>query len=433
MRTIDLFAGGGGMTEGFKQAGFNSVYCNEFEKNAAETCTANHPLAIVSDKNILDIDIKDLRSSLKISKGDLDCLIGGPPCQGFSTYGKRNSKDPRNQLYLNYINFLDEFRPKTFVIENVMGLLSMSEGAVLEDICGRISKLGYSYKVNILNAVEFGVPQRRKRIFIVGGADGQSIQPPTTTHTAPDGLFQKTLGFDDRRPYVTTREAISDLSHIKPLTPKRTQDVISYGNVTAESDYQRIMRSNSSGLSHHSTKQMLGIRRLRLALINPGEYGTEIIKRAESEGLPYSVIEEILNGSEGIRDHIGIRKQDIEKENKLKALLNAGNQSIEDILKSIDSGGFKNKYRRLHWNNPSHTLVAHMSRDCSDFIHPDQDRFISVRESARLQSFSDNYIFSGSQFQQFLQIGNAVPPLLAKAVALSIAKELGIKNCGGLA
>lgn len=422
MKSIDLFAGGAGMTEGFKHAGFKSIFCNEFEKNAVKTCALNHPEALISDKSILDIDAGELRQHLKLKKGELDTLIGGPPCQGFSTYGKRDENDPRNQLYLSYIKFLEEFRPKTFVIENVSGLLSMSKGAVLDDICTRLSSLGYEFEVNILNAADFGVPQNRKRVFIVGASDGQKIEKPIATHCNMTLTNQTTL-IDALLPHETVQSAISDLKSIKALIPKETQQFVEY-SIEAQSEFQRIMRGSNSKVAHHSSKQMLGIRRLRLALLNPGEYGTEIIKRAENQGLPYDVIDEVLNGGDGIRDSKGCRKEDVEKENRLRELLHEGHHSIKDILNSIESGGFKNKYRRLQWDKPSHTLVAHMSRDCSDFVHPSLDRFISVREAARLQSFSDSYNFVGSQFQQFLQIGNAVPPILAKAVATPLINLL---------
>jgi DNA (cytosine-5)-methyltransferase 1 len=422
VNSIDLFAGGAGMTEGFKRAGFTSIYCNENEKNAVKTCKSNHPNVVVSPESILDLDAGEVRTSLKLKRGELGTLIGGPPCQGFSTYGKRNEDDPRNKLYLNYIEFLKEFRPKTFVIENVAGLLSMSKGAVLDDICSRISSLGYDFDIHLLNAVDFGVPQNRKRVFIMGAIDGQKLSSPKATHGEVKGS-QHSL-FSDLLPYENVRSAISDLQNSSVFPPKSTGEYIDY-QTEALSTYQHAMRGSETTVSHHSSKQMMGIRRLRLALLSPGEYGSEIVTKAQTQGLPFDVIDSILNGGGGIMAQHGCRKQDIEKENRLRQLLYEGSHSIKEIFEVIGAGGFKNKYRRLHWDKPSHTLVAHMSRDCSDFVHPSKDRFISVREAARLQSFPDHYQFEGSQFQQFLQIGNAVPPLLAEAVAKPIAELLG--------
>jgi DNA (cytosine-5)-methyltransferase 1 len=180
------------------------------------------------------------------------------------------------------------------------------------------------------------------------------------------------------------------------------------------------MRGNQAELTHHSSKQMLGIRRLRLALMHPGDYGTRIEERLSTNGLPEDVIDRLLGGEEGLRDLNQCRTQDREKELALREMLHSGHTSVEKIMQFIDSQGFANKYRRLRWDEPSHTLVAHMARDCSDFVHPQIDRFISVREAARLQSFPDSYYFEDSQFCQLRQIGNAVPPLLAKAVAGSV-------------
>ena len=162
---------------------------------------------------------------------------------------------------------------------------------------------------------------------------------------------------------------------------------------------------------------------MRLALLRAGDYGRELRDRIEGDGLPYELIDQLLNGSNQ-RTSEGCRRQDIEKENKLREMLHEGHHSVAQVLAFLDPGGFANKYRRLHWDEPSHTLVAHMARDCSDFVHPELNRFISVREAARLQSFPDAFTFPGSQFQQFKQIGNAVPPLLGRAVGDSILTVL---------
>jgi DNA (cytosine-5)-methyltransferase 1 len=131
-----------------------------------------------------------------------------------------------------------------------------------------------------------------------------------------------------------------------------------------------------------------------------------------------------LSGDSDLRSFDDCRMEDREKEMELRAILEKGSIQLEELFSKIDSGGFANKYRRLDWDRPSHTLVAHMARDCSDFVHPEVDRFISVREAARLQSFPDSYVFSGSQFRQFRQIGNAVPPKLARAIAKSVKESI---------
>lgn len=420
--SVDLFCGAGGLTEGFRQQGFDALFANDHEKPALETFRLNHPEPISSDCDIEKLDAKRIRKDLDMEKGDLDVLLGGPPCQGFSTYGKRSPCDARNQLYLHYIRFLDEFRPKTFVIENVVGILSIEKGKVLEDLLSRTKRLGYSVRYAILDSVNFGVPQYRKRVIILGAAGQEAPSYPEPTHFEQKSGATLLFPCEVMRNAITVREAISDLPVIA-LPPKRTQESVPYPTDVTLSEFQQRMRGSSVSISHHSAKQMLGIRRLRLALMRPGDYGTKIRSRIREDGLSPELIEELLSGG-GLRDLNKCRTEDREKEQELRRILQEGRIEIDDVLNRLDSGGFSNKYRRLKWEKPSHTLVAHMARDCSDFVHPEIDRFVTVREAARLQSFPDTYRFVGSQFQQFRQIGNAVPPMLAQAVARSIREYL---------
>ena len=302
----------------------------------------------------------------------------------------------------------------------------MSGGQVLEAIVTDIESLGYKASVYVLNAVDFGVPQKRKRVFIMGGDCGKQIDAPLPTHF--DTLHQSSqldaLSDHPKNKWLTVKDAISDLAEIEPLLPKDTHVDLNYLSDINYSPYQQRMKLDSDVISHHSVKQMLGIRRLRLAMMHPGDYGKNISNRIADKGLPYELIDKLLSGSAGIRDYKGCRKQDVEKELKLREMLHQGGRNIDEIMNTLGAGGFANKYRRLDWHAPSHTLVAHMARDCSDFVHPEQDRFISVREAARLQSFQDSYRFHGSQFQQFKQIGNAVPPELGSAIARQIKNAL---------
>lgn len=421
--TIDLFAGAGGMSEGFREAGFHTIFANDVEEPATKTFARNHPGSQVVAGDIRDIDATKLLTDLDMKPGDLDVLAGGPPCQGFSTYGQRSEGDLRNQLYVDYLRFLDVFRPKTFVIENVVGMLSMSGGAVIDDIRQRLHTLGYGSDVWTLDASLYGVPQKRKRVFITGTQDGGLLDAPMATHGMRK-LSQGVLEFSSLplSEFVSVRDAISDLPSIA-LKPKEAHKVLAY-QWGPKSEYQRVMRGEETKLTHHSAKQMLGIRRLRLALMRQGDWGTNIEERLKKDGLPDELIDSLLGGGEALRDLKGVREQDRKKELALREKLSSGHTTIEELMEFMDSQGFANKYRRLSWSGLSHTLVAHMARDCSDFVHPQVDRFISVREAARLQSFPDSYYFEGSQFMQLRHIGNAVPPTLAAAVAGSVRKAL---------
>ncbi len=424
------------MTQGFKTKGFKPLFANDHEKPALATFSHNHPEAITSSDPVERLNSAEVRERLKLKKGDLDVLLGGPPCQGFSTYGKRDPKDDRNRLYKRFLEFIEEFRPKVFVMENVVGILSQDRGSVIDDIVTRAERLGYGVSVVTLDAVAFGVPQFRKRVFILGGANQQKLHQPLPTHATPfskkskptqtsyqTSLFQH-HAYCVLKPAITVSEAITDLPR-EVLPPSLTHKEMPYPPWHCLTLYQNELRLGAEVILHHSAKRMLGIRRLRLALMHPGDYGTKIRSRLIQGGLPNELIEELLCGGSSFRDLGECRREDRAKEEDLRRILQQGHLDIEEVLQSLDSGGFANKYRRLEWNEPSHTLVAHMARDCSDFIHPEVDRFISVREAARLQSFPDSYYFHGSQFQQFRQIGNAVPPKLAQAIAGEVARFLG--------
>lgn len=415
------------MSEGLRMAGFECLWANELDRHAAQTFSENFPAAIVSTDDIREINPAAVRQLLGLDAGELDLVAGGPPCQGFSTYGQRDVFDPRNQLYRNFFGFVGEFRPKCFVMENVAGLLSMSDGAVIEDILRSAAALGYHAKVHSVQAEHYGVPQRRRRVFVIGSWAGSAPAfIPAEFGDIQDGVgnVADLFGEDNSRARVrTVKDAISDLALREPFLPADANKHTSYP-CAPQSEYQKLMRAGSSNLHNHSAKRMLGVRRLRLALLRPGDYGDQLRNRISGDGLPFSAIDEILSGHSGARDLAGCRKQDIEKELQLRAMLHEGHHTIDEIMNYIDHGGFKNKYRRLSWGEPSHTLVAHMARDCSDFVHPEIDRFISVREAARLQSFPDCFKLPGSQFQQFKQLGNAVPPLLARAVGETVSLHI---------
>jgi DNA (cytosine-5)-methyltransferase 1 len=412
---IDLFSGAGGLSFGFGQVGFHTIYATDIDADSCKSFKLNHPDSIVECTDILTITPQKLLDRLEIKHGQLDVLVGGPPCQGFSTYGERNPNDSRNKLYKNYLNFLGAFYPKVFIIENVVGILSMCGGAIINDILKSTRSLGYEVDLKTLNLSEYGIPQIRKRVFIIGSRLDKKVHFPIPTN----GEARNNDLFNVIEPILTVRDAISDLPEFV-FNPPEIEKEIEYTQRPSNS-YQEFMRGNLELVPTHSAKRMMGLRRLRLLLMKPGDYGNELRARIAGEGLPDNFLEQFLSFS--LEDAFeGCRNQDKVKTEELIALLKKGHHDLEEILLFIDSGGFANKYRRLKWDEPSHTLVAHMARDCSDFVHPEYDRFISVREAARLQSFPDWYKLYGSQFSQLKQIGNAVPPLMSLALAKSIIK-----------
>ena len=403
-------------------AGFHPLFAVDHEKPALATYAANHPGTITTPDEIQDLDPFEIMRTLKLGPGELDVLVGGPPCQGFSTYGKRDPGDLRNQLYQHYLRFVEAFRPRRLVIENVSGILSMMGGAIVEDICARASGVAERLEIYTLDASDYGVPQRRTRVFFLASSEGEAPGPPERTNSTSSAAQAELFG-DALPPAITVGEAISDLP-AAALPPARTHETMAYASAP-QSQYQTWVRGSEREVSAHSAKQMMAVRRLRLALLRPGDYGSVLRRRIREDGLPREVIAELLgDGSSSMRDVSQCRTVDRAADQQLRDLLARGHLDIDEVLAAVDSGGFANKYRRLRSDSPSHTLVAHMARDCSDFVHPELDRFISVREAARLQSFPDSFQFQGSQFQQLRQIGNAVPPLLGRSIALSVRKSL---------
>lgn len=419
---VDLFAGVGGLSHGFRSLGWQFIYANEFNEFAAKTYKHNHPDTVVDTRDIRHLEPESLAAEFGLDFSNVNLLIGGPPCQGFSTYGKRDPNDDRNQLYNNFIRFAQVLRPEVIIIENVEGLLTMSDGLVLADILEKCRAIGYDMVVWRLDAADYGVPQYRKRVFLVGTSTGKKIEAPTKTHASIEHIGSEGLFPSYLKPHVTVADAISDLP-AHALAPKETNLSVDYESAP-KTEYQNSMRSPGlARVAHHSAKQMMLVRKVRLFLLSPGEYGRVL---GALDNLDGAEMRRLLDYGQYGADLSGVRKMDLKIEKEIRDILQADQVPVEALKKYISAGGFANKYRRLHWHRPSHTLVAHMSRDCSDFIHPEITRFISVREAARLQSFPDNFEFPVSQFQQLLQIGNAVAPLVSKAIALTVHAALGL-------
>src|ERR1017187_6906112 len=225
LSTIDLFCGAGGITEGFREAGYKCLYANDCMPEAIETFLFNHSEAWAEAEDIEEVDPAQVRKQLGLKKGALDALVGGPPCQGFSINApERFLTDPRNKLFKDYVRFLEEFEPKAFLFENVPGLLSLGDGKVLYRILREFVRLNYHVSVKILLAAHYGVPQERWRLILLGSKSGE-IAPPEPTHYAVrranfrggGGVltFQLTESDKDRHlPAVPVGEDIGDLPRL---------------------------------------------------------------------------------------------------------------------------------------------------------------------------------------------------------------------------
>jgi DNA (cytosine-5)-methyltransferase 1 len=356
---IDLFAGGGGLSLGFEKAGFRIVQAIESDSKAAATYLHNNPHTDLIKGDIMRVDPRLSLQRLGLRPGDLTVLVGGIPCQGFSESNRRtrNSENPKNHLYKRFLRFLDVMRPAWFVIENVAGLRTMANGIILNRIIGGASALGYDVDWRELNAADFGVPQVRRRIFVIGNNLGLPIPFPEATH----GMH--------RTPYITVRQAVSDLPRLKNGAEVDRKPYIKTGR--GLTNYQRLMRKAMNG-----TGQVQGNLVTKSADVVIRRY-RHIGVGNNWEAIPLDLMQ---NYSDPSRCHTGI-------------------------------------YHRLQWEAPS-KVIGNFRKNM--LIHPQQHRGLSVREAARLQSFPDDYEFLDSIGFQQQQVADAVPPLLAEAVARSI-------------
>ena len=371
MKVIDLFSGCGGMSLGFKLAGATSVVANEVDEWAGDTYEKNHPKT-----KLLRGDIRDIKDWSAIIpptfRGQIDGVIGGPPCQGFSLSGNRDAHDPRNSLFMDFLRCVTHFRPKFFVMENVKGLLSMKtadRSPVIEIILDEFSKAGYKTSYSILNSAWFGAPQLRERVFIIGVAENF---PFNESLVFPQPEIQP----DD---YVTVDMAVSDLPLIESGEGEEQQTY----RTPPQNDYQAWARKNSTSVFNHVAMRHTGRLIERFKVIKAGQ--------------------SVAHVSE---EHSAMKRGD----------------------PKIKSGKvFGQNNMRVFPDFPAPTVAASFQ---SNFIHPHLNRNFTAREGARLQSFPDDYIFMGKRttmsweksLSQYQQIGNAVPPLLAKAIAENLIR-----------
>lgn len=369
MNIIDLFAGAGGFSRGFELAGFHVDLAMEIDEAASETYKFNHP-----QTKLITTDISHFYEFDKLDVDFIDGVIGGPPCQGFSLSGKRDPKDPRNSLFVDFVRFVKYFRPNFFVMENVPGLLSMKtrDNVFVKDIIlDEFEKIDYNVSYRILNAAEFGVPQLRKRVFFFG--------VPKSSNLSPDKLIP--LPELKSRFFISIEDALSDLPIIESGEKYENKPYLT----EPKNDYQKFMRLKSDAVFNHTAMKHTNRLLERFKIINNGQ---------SLKDVPLEHMQRKRGDSNNISGKI-----------------------------------YSQNNMRPYYDKPSPTIAASFQ---SNYIHPTLNRNFTAREAARLQSFSDDYIFMGKRttmsweknLSQYQQIGNAVPPLLSKAIAKQIITVL---------
>ena len=284
---IDLFCGAGGLSEGFRQAGFRVLAGNDFNETAGETYAATHLDAKFLPGPIQDVTASRLLQASGLSKGELDCLIGGPPCQAFSVYNhQRGMHDDRSQLFREYLRLVAGLSPKWIVMENVTGILSVGAGEAVDAIKSGLLGLGYSVEMKVLKAEEYGVPQERRRVVFLGTRTGLPILWPEPTHGK------------DKPPFVTIRDAIGDLPALKNGEAKGS---VAYSKAPG-CDYQREMRTRSSLVHNHSAPKLSGINLQRMKHIPPGGSWRDI---------PLDLLPEGMKEGKALRSHETLRTHEM--------------------------------------------------------------------------------------------------------------------------
>lgn len=383
LSSIDLFCGAGGITQGFKHAGYTCLYANDFMPDAIETFRHNHPATLAECKSIEEVNATTLRKKLGLHKGDLDVLVGGPPCQGFSINApSRFLNDPRNSLFKHYARFVEEFSPKAFVFENVPGLLSMADGAIFRNSLQVFNELGYHLSVKILFGPHYGIPQERWRLILLG-SQYVEMTHPVPTHFAKGranfrggGTLTIPLDSSDEKrllPAVNVSDAIRDLPR---LGMGEGAEEVGY---TADSTSAYALRlRNPDGITFNHFAARLSKQNVeRMRHVPPGGSWRDIPHELLPRGMQQA------------------RKLDHTK-----------------------------RYGRLSFEGLSGTVLTKCDPHWGTVFLPDQERTLSVREAARLQSFPDQYRFLGSRVSQYVQVGNAVPVLMASAIANAVRDHL---------
>ncbi len=366
MNVIDLFAGCGGLSLGFIKDGYSVNKAVEFDSSIANTYKMNHP-----EIDVIVDDIRNIDHSGVFKKGDADVIIGGPPCQGFSMAGARIRHgfidDPRNYLFKHYFNVVKTVRPKVFVMENVKGMLTMQGGKIFEEIIKIFSDPemleGEPYNIHyrVVKAVEFGVPQKRERLIILG---------TTIKDFDFDSMWNKTIEMiKEEQPHyfdaVTVQEAIGNLG-------KATQDGM-ISNPTPETDYEKYLSCDAEMLQNHTQTKHSDVAVDRMKRVNNGENFT----------------------------------------------------ALEEQINSVHSGS----YGRLCWDEQAPTITTRFDTPAGGrFIHPEDDRTLTPREAARIQSFPDDFVFYGNKTSICKQIGNAVPPKVSYFLARLVDNIIGTEE-----
>lgn len=371
LKMIDLFCGAGGLSLGFTQEGFVTSLANDIQECCVDTYAHNHP-ETPRDHIILG-DIQEVKENVEnlLRYKNVDIVVGGPPCQGFSEANRqRLIDDPRNHLYKNFVEIVGKVKPNFFVMENVKGMLKV-KGQVIEDF----RKIGYETTAHVLNARDYGVPQNRERLIYIGNCVGVDNEV----------IFSEIIQSSQKIANHTLDDALYGLRPLKALRVRNAT------NLDTEESGAKIERTRFNAVNEY------------INLINQGR-ACHIVCNHKAR---YN------------------NDRDIEIFGRLNPGDKSDDPKIADIMPYKSRNNiFKDKYFKLEPDKVCKTITAHMKFDCNMYIHPYQARGLTPREAARVQSYPDDYFFRGAYTKTYMQIGNSVPPLLGRAIAKVIKKYM---------
>lgn len=372
LKAVDLFCGCGGISVGLKKSGFEVIAGIDIEKKYLASFKHNFPNAKALNTDITTVSPTEFMLAVGIASGELDLLVGGPPCQGFSKNVPRKNRyleDPKNLLVKSFLDYCEVLQPKMILIENVAEMKNGFEEAYSQEIINRLQEEGYTVTTAVLNSADYGIPQRRRRAFFMANRYGIQFSPPRPTHAPIEKSINRTIDLFAQPTHVTVWEAIGDLPNVEhgqgvELTCYRSKP---------HNEYQALMRKNKQEVKNHIARKLTDKQYERLASISPGQ------------------------GHKDLPIHLQTK------------------------------GGYSGAYGRLTKDMIAPTITRWVFHPGSGrWGHPEDIRTITIREVARIQSFPDDFDFVGSYNDQAGQLGNAVPPLLAQAIVQNMKNQLPV-------
>lgn len=370
-KAIDLFCGCGGISEGLRMAGFDVIAGLDVDRKYIATFQHNFPDALSITESITEITPQELAERVKIEPGELEVLVGGPPCQGFSKNVPRRHRyleDPKNLLVKSFLDYAEFLKPRLLLMENVAEMKNGFDGQYTEEIASRLAAAGYSVTYAVLNAADYGVPQRRRRAFFMANREGVSFNVPRPTHVPKSDIPL----LIDRPTHVTVWDAIGDL----PSLDHGEGEVVTPYATDPFSAFQTAVRNADGFVRNHVTRRLAETQFARLSALQPGQ------------------------GHKDLPAHLQVKS------------------------------GYSGAYGRLTKEMVAPTITRWVFHPGSGrFGHPVDTRVISIREVARIQGFPDSYEFVGTYTDQAGQLGNAVPPMLAKSIIEDLMQQLLGQSC----